>query len=156
MIYLINILDIFYSIIKEFKICIPESKHYLGRLEEKVARPSFLYTMVFSKDTRSSYMFKDTMIDLQIIYFGVTDKFGHENYEDRLKTINLLKQFLSQFNIQVKDRNLKFDYSFGEADEQLTINMQFKFKDELVNLEYDKNQAREKIREINYNKEVIV
>lgn len=152
----VDILDVFYALIAEFKNVLPKVKHSIGGIPENFSRPRFLYTLVFNGDNRSSCFTKDTVLDLQIIYFGLTDKYGEVDFEDNLKTMNQLKQFLSQFNLNVKDRNLKFDYSFGEADEQLTINMHFKFKDGLVNLKYDEEQAREMIERIFMNEEEVI
>lgn len=132
---MINILDVIYSIVKQFKICMPTSKHYLGRLPENHQAPCFLYMLVFNGDKGQTKYVKDTTIDLQIIYFGVNDGYGGTDYEDKLKTIDSLKNFLSTFLLKVADRSLKFDYNFGDADDQLTVNMQFKFKDGVVNID---------------------
>ena len=62
-----------------------------------------------------------------------------------------LDSFLSKLNLNVKDRNLKFEYGFEEADEQLSINLDFKFKDGVVNTEYDEDQTRDMIQNIFFN-----
>ena len=134
MIYLVNILDLIYAVIKNFKICVPASKHYLN-LPEDYNTPSFLYDIVFNKASRETKYVKDVSLDLQIVLFSNKDELGKEDYEDKLKIADQLRRFLDTFILQVGDRYLKFDYGFGEADEQLTINMNFKFKDGVINLE---------------------
>ncbi len=155
MIYLINTLDVFYSIVNEFKKCISTSKHYLGERPEKITPPSFSYYLVYTDEKRSDFFSKKTTLDLQIIYFGQENSYGKPVFKDKIETMTELKCFLSTFNLQVGDRNLKFNYSFGEADEQLTINMQFKFKDDLINTKYDEEQARQTIENIYNNKELM-
>lgn len=153
---MVNILDVFYALISEFKKVMPTAKHYVGNIPESFISPCFLYLLAHSKDDRTSYFAKDTSLDIQIIYFGLNDKYGKADLEDKLKTMSQLKQFLSQFNINVKDRNLKFSYSFGEADEQVTINMQFKFKDDVINLEYDELQTRDMVESIFINEKEVI
>lgn len=153
---MVNILDIFYSLIKEIKKCVPGTKHYIGNLTEGFKTPSFLYLIVFNKDVRVSKFLKDTTLDIQIIYFGTDDKYSKPNLEEKLMVMHQLKQFLSTFNLQVKDRNLKFSYSFNEADGQLALNMQFSFKDGLVDTNFDEEQARDMIERIFINEKEVI
>lgn len=153
---MVDLLDVFYSIVGEIRKCVPKSKHYMGNLTEGFKTPSFLYLLVFNNDSRVSKFVKETSLDVQIIYFGTNDKYGKTSLEEKLKVMQQLKQFLSTFNLQVKDRNLKFSYSFNEADEQLVLNMQFKFKDGLVDPKFDENQAREMIERIFINEKEVI
>lgn len=148
---MINVSDVIYEIIKQIKNKKLGSEHYLGNIPENCTIPSFLYLLSFLKDTRSSYFTKDRILNIQIIYFGIKDDDGKEIFEDKLKTIEELEQFLSSFNINVKDRNLKFEYSITEVDEQLSINIDFKFKDSVINPEYDEEQTRDMIENIFIN-----
>lgn len=146
---MLSILDVFYALIKEIKKCIPDSKQYLGSIPENFESPSFLYLLAFDGENQVSYFTKDVTLDIQVIYFGPKDSYGVIDFEEKIKTMDRLKVFLSQFNLQVKERNIKFNYSFGEADNQLTIDIKFKFKDGLVNPSYNEEQAREMIKQIN-------
>lgn len=148
---MINVSDVIYAIIKQINNKKLGSEHYLGNIPENCERPSFLYLLSFLKDSRSSYFTKDRVLNIQIIYFGIKDDDGKEIFEDKLRTIEEVEQFLSSFNINVKDRNLKFDYSITEADEQLSINIDFKFKDSVINPEYDEEQTRDMIENIFIN-----
>lgn len=153
---MVNILDILYSLVSEIRKCVPKSKHYIGNLTEGFKTPSFLYLLVFNKDTRCSKFVKDTVVDIQIIYFGTNDKYSKTDLEEKLKVMHQLKQFLSTFHLQVKDRNLKFSYSFNDADDQLALNMQFNFKDGLVDTQFDEEQAREMIERIFINEKEVI
>ena len=148
---MINVSDVIYAVMREVKLCKPDSKHYLGSIPENVKRPSFLFLMSFLKDVKSNYFTKDRSVSIQIIYFGTLDSDGKDEYKDKLKTMEELDSFLSKLNLNVKDRNLKFEYGFEEADEQLSINLDFKFKDGVVNTEYDEDQTRDMIQNIFFN-----
>lgn len=132
---LVDILDAIYSIVRAFKGCIPTAKHYLGKLPEDYKAPCFLYEIAFSGNNRETKYTKDSSIDLQIIYFGIKDGYGGMSYEDNLKVMGQLRQFLDTFLLQVGDRWLKFNYNFDEVDDQLIVNMDFKFKDSVINSE---------------------
>lgn len=149
---MLSLLDILYAIVREIKGVIPESKHYIMKLPENFKEPCFAYYIVFNGDKKSSAFVKDCTLDLQIIYFGENDKYGNSNFEDKLRTLELLKKFLSLFCIKVKDRCLTFEYSFKEVDEQLSVDLSFKFKDNIVEILEDDLDL---IQEINFNKEVI-
>lgn len=153
---MVSVLDVFYSLVREIKKCVPGSSHYIGNLTEGFKAPSFLYLLVFNKDTRRSKFVKDTVVDIQIIYFGTNDKYGKTELEEKLKVIHQLKRFLSTFQLQVEDRNLKFSYNFSDADEQLALNIQFNFDDCLVDTKFDEEQAREMIERIFINKGELV
>lgn len=153
---MVDILDILYSLVGEIRKCVPKSKHYIGNLTEGFKTPSFLYLLVFNKDTRCSNFVKDTVLDLQIIYFGTNDKYSKTDLAEKLKVMHQLKQFLSTFNLRVKDRNLKFSYSFNDADDQLALNIQFNFKDGLVDTKFDEEQAREMIERIFINEKEVI
>lgn len=104
-------------------------------LPEDYNTPSFLYRMVFRGDSRQSKHVKDVTLDMQIILFTDRDEYGKEDNETKLRIAGQLSGFLDTFVLKVGDRHLKFDYSFGEADEQLIINIDFKFRDGVINLE---------------------
>lgn len=152
---MVNVLDVIYAIIKKIREHVPQSEHYFN-LPEDYRSPCFLYRMVFNSDARQTKYTKDVNLDLQIIYFGDKDPYGISDYEEKLKVMEQLRRFLSCFFIQSGDRCLKFDYSFGEADGQLMINMDFKFKDGLVDLKYDEEQVREMMDKIYINEKEVL
>lgn len=128
----ISVLDVLYNLATEFNTLLPTSNNYFGNLKQKTEYPCFLYTLVFNKDTKSNYYTKNTTLDLQIIYFSEVNEDDEKYYESKLLVMDKLKEFLSTFNLQAGDRNINFEYDFGEADGQLTINIMFKFTDEVM------------------------
>lgn len=153
---MIDILDIFHSLVKEIKACTPTYKHYFGKIPENYKQPCYAYFLVYNGDSQSTYFVKDVVLDIQIVYFGKSDNYDTEDFEDKLNTMHKLKSFLSKFNLNVADRNLKFKYDFGQADEHLTINIQFKFKDGVVNTKYDEEQVRQMIENILINDKELI
>ena len=149
---MLSLVDILYALVREIKRVIPESKHYMMKLPESFKAPCFAYYIVFNGEKRSSAFVKDCNLDLQIIYFGENDKYGNSNFEDKLRTLESLKKFLSLFYIKVKDRYLTFEYNFKEVDDQLSVDLSFKFKDNIVEI---LQEDLDLIQEINFNKEVI-
>lgn len=145
---MVSVLEVIYSVVKAFKECMPTSKHYIGNLTENYVAPCFVHRLVFNNDKRQTKHVKDTTIDLQIIYFGTRTGYANTDYEDTLKVMDSLKSFLDTFLLEIGDRNLKFDYRFSEADGQLTVNMDFKFKDGVIDMKFNEEQARDMIGKI--------
>lgn len=132
---MVSVLEVIHGLVKQFKICMPTAKHYLGNLPENYKSPCFLYVVVFNSGKRQSKYIQDCTIDIQVICFNEKDGYGRSDYADKLKTMDSLKTFLDTFMLTVAGRVLKFDYNFDEADDQLTVNMTFKFKDDVINIE---------------------
>lgn len=147
---MVKIIDIFYSIISEINKLMPDSKHELG--EYTGDNNTFCYYLTFAKSQRNARCIKEALVDIQIIYHGTIDYVGHTSLKEKLETQETLETFLSQFILKVEDRVLKFDYDIGEADGELMINMSFRFYDDAIDLEYDKEQLREKIENITFER----
>lgn len=158
---LVKLIDIIYALVEKFNACVVNSNNepeeYTHELGEYTGdEKTFCYYLTFVKERKSSKSIKECLVDIQVIYHGVRDKYkGDTKLNDKLKVLEDLKEFLSQFNINVGDRNLKFDYDVGDADGELMINLSLRFFDDLVDLTYDEEQARELIQNIKFNNEVI-
>ena len=129
----------------------PAAKFYLGRLPENPSRPSFLFSIAFAKDRRSTFLTQTRALSIQIIHFGELDEDEKEDLAEQLKTVESLRGFLNRFLLKVGDRSLTFDFDIGSADEQLSILLDFKFKDSLDVSE----EQFELIKEIFVNEEAI-
>ena len=112
--------------------CVPDAKHYKGRLAENHTRPAFLYVPTFFGENKANYFTSTKIAEIQIIYFGRTDRYGNEDFVERLETEAKLAPLLSQFTLPVKDRKLHFTYEVKEADKQMAIYLTFKFLDEAL------------------------
>lgn len=142
-----------YDVIKAvrdcLKSCMTSVKFYVGTIPETKSRPSFLIDLAFSKDSRTTFLTQSRTLSIQLIYFGTLDEYKKENVIEQLETIETLRPFLNKFILNVGDRTLNFEYEIGQADEQLSITLDFKFKDSI----YITQQDFEMIQNIFINEE---
>lgn len=148
-----DVLQIYHSLVREFKRCIPDSRHYLGRLPENHRSPCFLYLPVFQKDHRVGYFFKETALEIQILYIGAEDGYNGQDFEDKMEKRAKLQPFLAGFLLPTGDRNLSFTYEFTEADDHLAIHLSFRFRDPAISLKFEEEQSRPPIENVVLNKE---
>lgn len=146
----------YYELIKAVKnrliSCKTDLKEiYLGTIEECPERPSFLIVKAQSGNARSTFLTQKRLMSLQLIYFGPVDEVGKEDAKDHLNVIDQLSPFLDSFNLKVEDRVLTFSVDIGDADEQLSIMLDFKFNDSVV----IDVQDYEMIQNISLNEEAI-
>lgn len=148
---LIKLYDIIKAIRDNIKICVPVMQFYVGTIPEKPKRPSVLISLALSQDARSTFLTQTRLLSIQLIYFGPLDAEEKEEFTERLETVDALRPFLNQFILRVGDRVLNFEYEIGEADEQLSITLDFKFKDSIVITQ----QEYESIEHIFLNEEAL-
>lgn len=148
---LIKLYDVIIAIKDGIKTCVPEMEFYLGRIPESPSRPSILILRVRSKNTRSTFLSQVSSLSLQLINFVPLNDEGEEELLDKLETEEKLKPFLNKYLLKVGDRCLNFEYDIGEADDQLSIILDFKFKDSIVITQED----FEMIENISLNEEAI-
>ena len=127
--HLVKLLDVVYSLVDRIDACIPNSKHYVGKLPEGFSAPCFVYTIVFNKNERASKHTKDAILDFQIVYLHTTNAYNECDYEDKLRIADQLKSFLDIYVLPVRARRLLFDYALTEVDAELAIDITFRFKD---------------------------
>lgn len=148
---MVNLYDVILAIKSEIKKCVPEAKFYLGHVPKSPSRPSFLLSIAFAKDKRSTFFTQTRALSIQIIYFGKLDENQKDDMADQLKTVENLRVFLNRFLLKVGDRLLTFDSEIGSADGQMSILLDFKFKDSLDVSE----EQFEMVEEIFINEEAI-
>ncbi|HAR73071.1 MAG TPA: hypothetical protein DCR77_06645 [Flavobacteriaceae bacterium] len=147
---MVKVIDILHSIIKQINEQMPKSKHELG--EYTGENDTFCYYLPFVKSKQNTKFTKETLIDIQIIYHGNINYVGQTSLKEKLDTKEKLEYFLSQFILKVDDRTLSFDYDIGETDGELMINISFRYLDDVIDLEYNESQLREKIKNINFER----
>lgn len=125
-----GLFDIIDSIATEFGKATGINNHHLGHLPENFKAPCFAYYLVYNNETHNSYNLKKIDLDIQIIYINSKKCYDNNNFKANIQVMDKLKVFLSQFNLNVKDRNLKFKYDIRETDGQLFVDMKFKFIDD--------------------------
>ncbi|MBQ9090720.1 MAG: hypothetical protein IJY52_00415 [Anaerotignum sp.] len=113
---------------------VPDAEHYRGRLEEGFSRPAFLYLPIYQGEKKANCVTSEKNIEVQVIYYGKTDRFGRESFKDRLQVQEDLDEFLSQFYLEAGDRKLHFTYEWKDADGQMAFYLTFRFLDEAFDL----------------------
>lgn len=122
---------------------IPEAEHYRCRLEEGFSRPAFLYIPIYQGERKTNFVTSKRDIEVQIIYFGKTDRYGREDMKDRLRVQDALDGFLNQFYLEAGERKLRFTYEIKETDGKLTYYLTFTFYDESFDQRMLADEARE-------------
>lgn len=122
------------AIVDKVAETVPGAEHYRGRLEEGFSRPAFLYLPTYHGERKRNYVTSEKTVEVQIIYFGKTDRFGREDFEDRLQMQEKLDGFLNQFYLKAGDRKLHFTYEMKEVDGQVAFYLTFRFLDDAIDL----------------------
>lgn len=150
---LVKLIDIIYAIVEKVDECVINCDHELGKYTGE--KNTFCYYVLFNKSNRNNRFIKEVLTEIEIIYHGDMDYNGQTVLEEKLAVVEKLDNFLSQFILKVKDRVLKFDYEIGEADSELQVILSFRFMDDVIDLEYNEEQLRLKIENINLKNEVL-
>lgn len=129
---MVSLLDVFMAIIERFKTKLSGYNYYPLKLPKEHEAPAFLFDFAYNNTSTDNKYLVNKKMDLQIIYFNTFDAYGEQDQIEKLQVMSDLDSVLSCCNLNVKDRNLKYKYDFGEADENLTINILLEFKDEKV------------------------
>lgn len=130
MIYLdVKLTDILLEIKNRLKSVYPISEIHFFNTTQSIERPSFLISPIINKTKKSNFYLLDTVLSIQVIGYMplVNDRVG---YEDKLILIDNLNNIFGDMNIEIKDRNLKFDYEIREVDEETLMILDFRFKDD--------------------------
>lgn len=128
------------DIIKQLKILLQKefekAGFYLLELNEKYEKPAFLFSYIKDRTKNNNYYLKTKVLDMQIIYYAKIKTNGKEDVDDRFAAIEKIDTILGPLNLNVKDRNLKFQYSYGDAGGHLSIDLEFEFiDDKLIKIE---------------------
>lgn len=143
---MVSLLDIFTSLLNRFKTKYANYGYYLLSLPERNKTPCFLFGLVYNGTSTDNKYLVSKKYDIQIIYFNTFNNYAEQDELKKLQVMSELDDILSCCNLNVKDRNIKYSYYFGDADGNLTINLDFQFKDKTV---IDDDITYEKIQEIN-------
>lgn len=109
---------------------IPSAGYYIFNLPKDINKPAFLFKYAKRNIVDANYYLNKVKLEIPIVYFTAKDNLGNENIEDKLKVIEKLDNILGSMTLKVKDRNLRFSYSYGEIEGILTISLSFEFMDE--------------------------
>lgn len=122
---------------------VPEAEHYKGRLEEGFSRPALYYFPIYQSEQRANVFTSKRTIEIQLLYYGTTDEYGREDFEERLRVQTAMEGIFSQGCLSVGDRWLPLVYEMKEADEKLACYLTFQFYDEAIFLQTAEDAAME-------------
>lgn len=144
---MISLLDIIEAIKQKLENSFQDAEIYISNLEEGFKKPSFLFAYHNLDNKSSNYYLVNKKLDMQIIYYAKEKQSGKGDGLDRLGAMEKLDNIFGTLNLQVKNRNLSFQYSYGEADGHLTIELYFEYADDKPTQE----EERETIQKIIMN-----
>jgi len=139
------------AIIDKVAETVPGAEHYRGRLEEGFSRPAFFYLPTYQGERKRNHVTSEKTAEVQIIYFGKTDRFGREDFGDRLQVQDALDGFLNQFYLEAGDRKLHFTYETKEVDGQMAYYLSFRFLDEAFDQRMVADEAMEAAESMKVN-----
>lgn len=131
------------AIIDKVAETVPGAEHYRGRLEEGFSRPAFFYLPTYQGERKRNHVTSEKTVEVQIIYFGKTDRYGREDFGDRLQVQDALDGFLNQFYLEAGDRKLHFTYETKDVDGQMAYYLSFRFLDEAFDQRMVADEAME-------------
>lgn len=149
---MVSTLDIIKELKRLFQREFENAGFYLINLNEDYKKPAFLFSYINERTKDNNYYLKTKVLDIQIIYFAKVKTNGKEDENDRFEAMEKLDNILGALNLNVKDRNLKFKYRYGEAGGHLTIELDFEFADNKPILKLT-NENIEMIQKIFINEE---
>ena len=128
------------AVAEKIKEIVPEAEVYMGSIGEKVERPAFLYLPVYFGEKKLNLHTSRRTLELQIIFFGRTDRAGREDFLHRLEVLERIDGFLQSFELEVLDRILHFESEVKDADGQMAMYLRFQFLDEAAGCEAEEEK----------------
>lgn len=127
--------DILLSIKNKLESVYDSADFYLFNTAEGLDRPSFLIAPVINMTRNDNYYLVNKTISIQVISFMPLNSDNIVGYEEKLQLIDNLEKIFGNMNLNVKDRNLKFNYEVIEVDGETAINIDFAYFDERIQAE---------------------
>lgn len=122
--------SIIYKIIEQIQGVYPDADIHLFNLTENFSRPSFLIFPILNETNKDTYFLNSKTLSLEIIAFMPIEDDNKVVYFEKLNLIDNMHSIFDSMNIQVEDRNLKFDFEIKEVDGETSIILDFDFKDD--------------------------
>lgn len=127
---IITTIDLIKGLEEKLKKEFPRAGYCIFNMPKDINMPAFLFTNIKRNKTDGNYYLNKIKLELQIVYYGITNENGFEVIEDKMKTIESIDRVLGDMNLKVKDRNINFNYGYVEADRRFTINLTFEFMED--------------------------
>lgn len=122
--------EIFQAVAEQIRQRVPDAEHYFGKLMEGYQPPAFLYLTTYYANDRHNACFTETELEIQVVYFGKTDRYGTTDFDEKIELEERVKEFLNKYILPVGDRHLLFSYETKEVDGLLSFYIRMKFQQE--------------------------
>lgn len=137
---MVNTKDVIDVLREKFSKISPKTKSYIEFLPKDAVYPAFLYSIVFDRGQRESFLTSENKIIVKIEYLK-GDVYDSSYCDDMFNIMNEAKKFLNNYVLKIQDRNLKFDYIINKTKEgNLSFIIIFKFKDTVIDENFEKEQ----------------
>lgn len=126
----------------------PTCVFYINKVEKGFRRPSFFIEYITETAVQQSVNVFENTIAINVMYFGNVDKYGNPFFNEQQEVIASIKKLLSKGHLEVEDRFIELSYNVGFNDNEVLLNIVFKYTDE-ISREIEKSEIVQGI-EINY------
>lgn len=127
---IITTIEIIKGLEEKLKKEFPLAGYCIFNIPKDINMPAFLFTNIKRNKTDGNYYLNKIKLELQIVYYGVTNENDFKVVDEKIKTMESIDRVLGDMNLKVKDRNINFNYGYVEADRRFTINLAFEFMDD--------------------------
>lgn len=149
---MIKIIDIINEVKQQISDIFPDSNHELGNCLEN-NNNTFCYYFDSSKSKKQERYIQNIITKIKILYYWESVSENVVSLKEKLLIIEKLKKFLNRFCLIVESRRLEFDYDMGEVDECLNIILNIRYLDNVVDLDCNKENGLQEIKQIKLRKE---
>lgn len=122
--------SIIYKIIELLESVYPDADMHLFNMTENFNRPSFLIFPIINETKPDTYFLNSKTLSIEIIAFMPIEDNNEVVYFEKLNLIDNIHSILDSMNMNVEDRNLKYDFEIKEIDGETSIIIDFVFKDD--------------------------
>lgn len=120
------------ALIQEVEAVFPDAEHYKGKITENYTVPAFLYLPVTSVRSMANAFLEEVVQEVQVIYFGVNDGYGTEDFSDQSKAEEKICSLLQKGYLKVADRKIHLSYETGDQDAHLSILIRLSYRQEIT------------------------
>lgn len=141
--------EIIFSLVEEFKKLFSNVDNWeVEHVSQGKKRPAFFFYVSYDKRKRASYNTTQCKVIVEAIYLGEKNANGLVDYKEKYKAVDLAREFLDTYVLEVGDRTLKFDYEVGQSSDNPRFTIYFNFLDSVINHKQEKEQSRDLINHI--------
>lgn len=153
---MVNLKDIIDILILKFSSICPKAHSYIEFVPNNALYPAFLYSLIYDKGIRESFMTSENKILVRVEYLK-GESYDETYCEEMFRILTEAKQFLNAYILEVGKRNLKFDYIINKTKEgNLSFIIIFNFKDTVKDKNFEQSQKQIPAEKFIYNQKELI